>query len=723
MNVLRMRGCRPEPLASYLKALGVHRLVGEQKDPEAKGCWKGDHFELRNNLTRQELIDFFVLEYRPTPIVAPWNGRGGFRTDVNRASEQILREFRTSRDGRLQLFRATIDAGHRVFRSAVDREWDRTKDKAQWVSLCRATFPDEAIGWLDAIVVLTTDNPVFPPLLGGAGGVLGSMDLSINFMHNLRETMVLPGSKSSQDRSKQWLSQALFGEGSAPLISSAAGQFDPGASGGANSSPMGDAGGLINPWDYILLLEGALLFASAAARRLTFDESKTAALPFMVDSSPVGYASGVSQEGSRGEAWLPLWSRPVTSAEATHFIGEGRSEWRGRQARTGLDMAKAAANLGVDRGIEGFSRYAFLERHGQSNLAIAIGRVAVRNGIETPLLAELDPWIDAVRSGKDQPAGVNLALKGVDKAMFELTQRSGARQLQDVLVAVAEVESALARSPGFRGKNRLPPLSGRWGSLSAKEWLPRLDDGSAEMRLAAAAASQHDDNGVCLRWLLRPVQPRKKGGLDWANGSAPVPGFGVTPIDRILAASLVQRARGEQVAQPESQDHPGNSNWPPAFRWRLPVPINDVSSFLARETDDGRLARLLSAFLLLNWRGSVEVGWFDEAATPGLPLEPAWALLAPFFHCRPLSSGEAAEIRLMPIPSWATLLTAGRISEVAREALLRLRMARLDPAVNNVKILGEASPPGVRLAASMMFPISSSAARVLLRRTVPDPVE
>jgi CRISPR-associated protein Csx17 len=30
-------GCRPVPLASYLKALGVLRLVSEQADPNAGG--------------------------------------------------------------------------------------------------------------------------------------------------------------------------------------------------------------------------------------------------------------------------------------------------------------------------------------------------------------------------------------------------------------------------------------------------------------------------------------------------------------------------------------------------------------------------------------------------------------------------------------------------------------------------------------------------------------
>ncbi|MEX2552179.1 MAG: type I-U CRISPR-associated protein Csx17, partial [Actinomycetota bacterium] len=358
MNALRMPGCRPEPLGSYLKSLGVLRLVGEQEDPEAKGSWRAGTFELKTNLTEQGLIDFLVRDYRPTPLLAPWTRGGGFRTDVDRTSEKVLRAFESSTDARLESFRSTISSGQEVFRSATEKGWDRTKDKAQWVTLCRANFPDESVLWIDAVVVLTSDDPVYPPLLGGAGGVLGRMDLSVNFMQNLSKVLALPGTNTSEGQSRAWLLRSVFGVGSAPLIAGSAGQFDPG--GGVNSSPLGHADKLINPWDYVLLLEGALLFAGAAARRLSFDGKGKAAMPFMVNNSTVGYASGSSQEGSRGEVWLPLWSRPVTYAEAAHFIGEGRSDWRGRQARTGLDMAKAAASLGVDRGIEGFSRHAFL---------------------------------------------------------------------------------------------------------------------------------------------------------------------------------------------------------------------------------------------------------------------------------------------------------------------------------------------------------------------------
>ena len=77
-HILPLPGCTPEPLMNYLKALGVLRIVSEQVDPTARGCWRNGVFELRCQLSESELLNFFVAQYAPTPIVSPWNGDGGF---------------------------------------------------------------------------------------------------------------------------------------------------------------------------------------------------------------------------------------------------------------------------------------------------------------------------------------------------------------------------------------------------------------------------------------------------------------------------------------------------------------------------------------------------------------------------------------------------------------------------------------------------------------------
>jgi len=83
-----LTGCTPVPLAHYLKALGILRLVAEQKDPDACGRWRGEYFELRTSLSRDELQRFFLEEYQPTPVLAPWNGGSGFYFQEEKLQEK-----------------------------------------------------------------------------------------------------------------------------------------------------------------------------------------------------------------------------------------------------------------------------------------------------------------------------------------------------------------------------------------------------------------------------------------------------------------------------------------------------------------------------------------------------------------------------------------------------------------------------------------------------------
>ena len=106
-------GCTPTPLAHYLKALGILRLVAEQKDSHAAGRWQGEQFILRTVLNREELERFFLGEYRPTPIISPWNGRAGYLEGEsaeasNRTGAVLLKEFRDSTAERLRLYRGLI---------------------------------------------------------------------------------------------------------------------------------------------------------------------------------------------------------------------------------------------------------------------------------------------------------------------------------------------------------------------------------------------------------------------------------------------------------------------------------------------------------------------------------------------------------------------------------------------------------------------------------------
>ena len=60
MTEIALGGCTPEPLMSYLKALGVFRLVAEQADPDARLSWTGGVAHLDSQLDRDGLAEFFL---------------------------------------------------------------------------------------------------------------------------------------------------------------------------------------------------------------------------------------------------------------------------------------------------------------------------------------------------------------------------------------------------------------------------------------------------------------------------------------------------------------------------------------------------------------------------------------------------------------------------------------------------------------------------------------
>lgn len=723
MTVIELNGCRPEPIGSYLKALGILRLVAAQRDGAASAAWRSNHFELHTAYDHDDLVTFFMDDYQPTPILAPWNGRSGFRTDVSRESEKILAHFEAGSEPRLAPVRATIAAGRRVRAAASAAGWDTTMQKQSWVQMCRNEFPDEAVAWLDAIAVLTDDGPVFPPLLGGSGGVLGSMDLSTNFLFRLSEVLGLSDGRTAPDRaqSEAWLRAALLDEGDPPLRRAPIGQFDPGAAGGVNSSAFGAAETVINPWDYVLMLEGALVWAGGATRRMGVRATGTAAMPFTVQPTAAGQTTAADGETPRGEVWAPLWSRPASAGEIARLIGEGRSSWRRGQARSGLDFVRAVATMGTDRGIDAFVRHSVVERLGLSMIAIPVDRVSARTSADSDavgLLGQMDNWVNRLRSRPNLSQGVVASLRRLDRAQYEVTREPGdPARLLNVLLRLAELEEQVARSAGARELARAPVQD-----LSAEVWAPRCDDGTDEFAIARALASGFvprrptsaagaSQSAGTLRELLCPVRPSRTGRLEWTGIAAIVPGLGQRPVTDVVASALARRcvdiAQGQRAHRRDDASHMA-----PAWPCRLAAPVAAVAKFAEARLDDGRVEAILRGLLRLDWTRSLQV-LPQETVTS---VAPAVRLLLPFFHGRRIPYGE--EVDLTPDPSWPRQLVAGHVEDVISHALLRLQIARLQPAPVSARAMAAGIDPN-HLAAALFCPISDTSAVALLRATAP----
>ena len=707
MNLIHLHGCRAEPLLSYLAGLGVVRLIAEQITPDVSARWEGDHLVIAaRELDDTKLIEFFADDYVPTAVISPWNSGGGFQDEgkpTSPSAQRLVEKVAESSHSRLAPYRDAIVAAREA--RQVARHHGLTKDgkiigkdkeKAQFIELCRAQFPDEALLWLDASVVLL-DNDIAFPLILGTGGNIGRRDLSIGFLEQLEVLGFLSVSGSNNGvRSKPLLDHALFRDSEVELCRSTTSQFDPGGVGGPNSSSAGDADPLANPWSFVLAMEGAMVFASAAARRLSA-ESQTGpskvSMPFTVAATVAGYGSAAENESPKGELWAPLWRDEMSYREIRNFISEGRSQWGRNQARSGLDFVRAAATLGVDRSVDEFVRYLISDRHGQSPLAVPIGRYKVSSSVtpEADLLRQLDGWVGRARSSQ-APGTVTAALNALVRAQFAVATHGGARRLQTVLAALAEAEQAVSRSPRYCDDRRLRPVVG----LSAQEWLPLLDDGSAEFRIAVGLASLSDrtSSGMpsgaeavrgSLATLLRPVS-RARYGLDWSNGGPRVPNFGRCPLFDVLNDAFGARAVLSASKRSDNETYDHIAGLPFAFDYGLGVDIADIGHLLYGQFDEQRLSDILAGLLLLEWRDTYSVIAGCLSAAPNDPVarlhaasHHIYVVLAPFFAGRlPVAPTDTEpnpnrSIAVRPRPEWIGAIRTGAAHTAARSAGRLLR--------------------------------------------------
>lgn len=703
VNRIRLAGCRPEPLSCYLKGLGVLRILGTQLDgTTVRACWVSDEFCLEAPLNAEQLVDFFLDHYRPTPVIAPWNGGGGFWDQ--RAAGTALRQMEQSTDPRLAAYRAAIRAARRAAASLGITDAPKDDSKARLLRVLRATLPDEALDWLDAVVVLTADKPQFAPILG-TGGNDGNLDFSSNFMQRLADVMPFdgvwapPGRGSrrgqgpTREQSAAWLRAALFREGDAKLLRAATGQFHPGGVGGPNATAGMEGDSMVNPWEFILMIEGALVLAASVSRRMGTDASGKAALPFTVSATAAGAGSlsNLDEARARAEIWLPLWRHPATWGAVRQLFAEGRAEIGRRQARSGLDFVRAVVSLGVDRMVDAFQRYGVMQWYGKSHLAVPLGRVRVEARPLIRLVDEVESWLNQARTvAADAPQGLGQALRRAERAVFAYAQREERTALLEVLTALAEAEMVVSRSRNLQ--QRLAPIP----RLSIR-WLEATDDGSAEFAIAAALASIVDPivGPLWHHWL--PVT-ETRGRLAWTD-----PGERDVTLTQLLPdlVTVLQRRlmAMEQRGLPQA---PIRAKWP--------LPLELVDRFLEGRVDDGRILQLLPALSLLDWQ---DAPFRPVRDTPVPLLNRAYALIKPLCMAEPLRPHQLAgqELALRLPMEVIARLRAGDLERPLDLAARRLHAAGLTPVGFRTRRYLQLKPPGgspLRLAAGLLLPIQSA---------------
>ncbi len=739
-------GCTPTPLASYLKALAVLRLVAEAGtdgggDPDATGFWRDDVFVLRTKLTKEELRAFFLDRYRPTPLIAPWNGGSGFyfqegklkekdpltgkkiKTGVRDQETEATRAVTTivqSSSPRFADYRDAITAARRVIAEfKIEEAPEKTSTNNQkdlFIQTFRNLASDHCLSAMDCAVVIAGNETSFPPLLG-TGGNDGNLDFTNNFMQRLLEVIDVSTGAACKVMD-HGIDSALFGTPCNLLSDSAFGQFAPGSAGGPNALSGFEGGARTNAWDFILMLEGAVLFAASAVRRLEFSDRAILSAPFVVRSrvGGEGSASSDDDDDSRNEIWMPLWAVPCGVDEIRSLLSEGRTTLNGRSARDGLEFARAVAQLGINRGIRSFQRYGFLKRQGKNFLATPLSRIAVRRNSDADLIAELERrnWLASVqRYARDEnaPNAFRSAAHQLDTALFALTQQASRTAFQTVLRRVGGIEAALSLSPKAQESVRVP------APRLSLSWAIKADDQSTEFRIAAALA------GLCLRnekgYQVLHVRRHfikvgesldKEGDRAWEPTSR-LAVWGPGPLTRNLAALLHRRrleaialgAEGETLASQTGATH------------------NDVAAFLESATDDAEIDELLGGLACVDWSGAEPLR-ADTRIEPVLP--PAFTLLKVFF------TPESMLRALKWLPPDRSFRLPAEIPArlVANDAQAAVRIAWQRLRAIGVKLPGRNPPQlagvdGTRWLAALCIPFSFSDTRSLLHNLdlIPEP--
>lgn len=713
LNEVVLSGCSPIPLAAYLKALGILRLIGEQADPDARGYWRDEKFILATRLDAVALQDFLLEEYAPTPVLAPWNGGSGFYPDDNQVG---IRPLTDGAAARFSLLRESIAIIRDILQGQqLNKKPKDEKEKRTLLTALRAELSDEALAWLDAAVLLTEGSPKYPPLLG-TGGNDGRLDFTNNFMQRL-VTVIDPDTGRPAAGATDTLKASLFGEAHPGLPSAAVGQFAPGAAGGPNQTAGFEAKALVNPWDFILMLEGALLFAAAATRRLEGSAPGTLSYPFTVRATGAGAGSTAlsDEEQARHEMWMPLWEAPSTLEEIRALLAEGRITLGRRPPRDGLDVVRAVSRLGVDRGIAAFQRYAFLQRSGKSYFATPLNRIEVRRNPAADIISELDTgnWLrDFRRLGRaNGSARVQSLVRRLEDALFALTSAPTghvAPAVQRVLILLGEIQRYLATSPAAR--KACPPVP----ALS-EQWIALAEDGSTEFSLAAALASLYarggDKPGEPLRrtMLMRShLAPERyeRGRFMWDDSVRHQVIWGAGTLENNLIDVL--RRRLIEFERAELADKP--------FESTRAAPLANVAAWLGGELDSRRLAALVPGLMLARIPRGPQTR-IDES----LPLPAAYRLLKPFF-CTDAQLRRAglllADGRLPASADLVRRLMAGQTGGVLETALRRLRVHGLDIALAGLGRGAADFPDGRRLLAALFVPVGDADLRHLLPRPV-----
>ena len=710
MHLHHLTGCAPAPLAHYLKALGILRLVSEQADKHVRGWWQDEHFCLLTSLDREELEAFFLTQYQPTPVFNPWGGRSGYYSEGSEKTARLaLCTIEESKIDRLSGFREAISTIRLAITNNGGSKPDSEESKASLIAAIQQTLRGAGSDWL-ATVLADLGYAFRGPAIMGTGGNEGSGSYTAAFLAAVIECTVrgawnksLPsclfgasaGCPASWDGSFSYPNPKNLNRLQKTVVDQPFRQFLP--------------EGTASPWDLLFTFEGAILMRSGVTQRSATQTNRFVSSPFYFAPHGIGAASScdtdefVLNKGrktpGRGEQWFPMWQTPATYMEVSSLLAEGRCTIGRRRAGNPLDAARAISQLGINRGITCFLRYGYLQRNNlATHFAVPLGRICVRHRPQSHLIDDLAPWMDRLQRlarDKHAPARLVHAERRLADAVFaSLTHDDNPERWQAVLLAAVAVEAIQAAGTAIDA-GPIPPLS--------PEWVKAVDDNSSEFRCAlslGSAAAGYSREGRPFDSVRHHWLPLEKGARQFkvfekrlAKDSRVVMNGrdAVADCAAIVERRLIEAEKHSQRRLPIIAARGCSAN------------LSDLACLLSGTVDLSRVVDLGRAFMALRWdQWSSE----DEPQTSRARLFPEEAWLALRLACLPwpLDNG-----RNVPAdPGIIRRLLSGDGAGAVTIALSRLRAAGLRVPLQ----AAVTDPHTARLwAAALVFPINRASAR------------
>lgn len=759
-----LKGCTTEPMAGYLKALAVFRIISEQADPKALGWWVGNSFCLESRLDANALVTFFRDDYSPTPIIAPWNGDSGFyegnnRTGIDAILASDLPRIREYRQTIEQVFswpefggELTLTQMLSIVGTAAAAARGKSKSELENI-ISKAETAIAASGErMEELLPLTTGQ-----ILARAGSVrrdLGKLRTRAkkSLRSDAKDAIVRRCRNQLGDRATAWIDSAvvirtakdfewppilgnggneghqdytntfmqriasllampepvteslirnsLFAEGTESLCGGAVGQHDPGRAGGPNQGPGIGGATSSNPWSFVFTIEGAVCWSSGTARRQGTTQHRGASSPFTVEAASVGYGSAEASESAKSQE---IWM-PVWSRPARfrEVVGLLRE---GRAEWRGRVVASAI------------------------EFAEAASSLGVDRGIDAFMRYSL-----LERRGKGYYVALPIGRVPVhERKDSDLLQELG--RILDAVDRFAREFKSSTPPAQFASRRRqidaaIYDFTLRGGAKRFQQILAalgRLEQFFAQRNLNIEPKLRAPLSGLSPRWLLaandESLNYRIAVALASISRTGDVGGIraNLAPIEptkpwawaagkgqvALQGSSLPERLVSvlrRRLIDAERLNCESLPLWS-----AVTVAPEDAAAFLGRENvDESLIEQLLFGLTLVQWHDPtlepVRAELYRAWRPAGTIIPRNYALLKHLFH--PL-------VEARPEPSILSLLLAGRTEAACDVAHRRLRNAGLSP--RNASFPDERD--AVRLAASLLIPIHpiESLSRLVLR--------